>query len=429
MQDNQIITIDLPFLEFVARLGLTQRVREFLEIAKEIAQEQKKFLYLAGGQIRDFFLNRPSLDLDLVIEGEISEFVESLKKRCGVLVIFSTPFLTYKLSLPSAGLTIDLASSRGEVYEEVAALPKVYPATFREDIWRRDFTINALIYGLTPPFAERVVDLVGGLSDLKAGLLRPLHKKSFVDDPTRAFRGIRYLARLNFKESSDFREALREAKKEKAFQRLSSSRLRNELQLYIRKEDLMLLPRLLDLSKRFNLFVLSGLELDLPRVERGIKFLLELKAELSEEEKEEAFLLLLSGFKRENLKRLFFTDAQISKLLNKWQIFKEKSLELPKLSLGDRVFFLEKFPPSFLVAVAVYFEDLWEEIKIFLQRYRYVKPELTGKDLQQLGLLEGKNLGELLRFLREKRLEGSIKSKEEEIELVKEILLAQKLLF
>jgi len=408
--------------EFLEHLELPDEALNFILKAKEVAEEQEKFLYLAGGEVRDFLLKRPSYDVDLVIEGSAKEFLEGLKGKLNFEVLFSSPFLTYKILLPQTGFEVDLVTARDEVYEDVAALPKVFQATFKEDVLRRDFTINALIYGLSPPYAEMIVDLVSGIYDLERGLLRPLHLKSFVDDPTRVFRGIRYKVRFGLNYAEEFYQAFSRAVELQAFLKLSSSRLRNELLLFVKREGLSALLSLLFECQGFKLFSHSGLKVDVEKLGEGTKALKEFEEILNPEELEDAFLLILAGFDRENLKRLFFADTVIDRLVKVYQEFKKKSREVLNLPLIERVLMFEKVSKAALIALSLYLPELREEIKKYLFVYSKVYPELKGEDLKRLGIKPGKQLGEILKKLREEKLEGRLKTKDEEIAYVKSLL-------
>jgi tRNA nucleotidyltransferase (CCA-adding enzyme) len=408
--------------DFLEHLKLPDEALNFLLKAKEVAEKQGKFLYLAGGEVRDFLLKRPSYDVDLVIEGSATDFLEELKRKFVFKVLFSSPFLTYKILLPQTGFEVDLTTARGEVYEDVAALPKVYQATFKEDVLRRDFTINALIYGLSPPYPEMIVDLVSGISDLERSLLRPLHLRSFVDDPTRVFRGIRYKVRFELNYAEEFYQALSQAIEAQAFLKLSASRLRNELLLLVKREGLSVLPKLLLEYQSFELFSHSGLEVDVEKLGKGIETLKEFVEILSPREIEDAFLLLLAGFKRENLKRLFFADSVIDRLVKIYEEFRTNLQAVLSLPLIERILRFDKIDKATLIVLSLYLPELREEIKRYLFVYSKVYPELKGGDLKELGIKPGKQLGEILKKLREEKLEGRLKTKDEEIAFVNSLL-------
>ncbi len=145
--------------------------------------------YLVGGAVRDLLLGKDRTDLDVVVEAEVGPLAESL----GGEVTSHDRFETATVRLE--GVTVDLARSRAEIYAQPGALPEVRPAPVQEDLARRDFTINAMALPLRGP--AELIDPHGGLPDLGLGLLRILHPRSFVDDPTRALRAARYAARLD----------------------------------------------------------------------------------------------------------------------------------------------------------------------------------------------------------------------------------------
>jgi tRNA nucleotidyltransferase (CCA-adding enzyme) len=149
--------------------------------------------YLVGGAVRDLLLGvDDGPDLDVAIEGE----VETLSEVPGFELEREGLFLTGRLELD--GIKVDVARARSETYPHPGALPEVRPATIAEDLARRDFTVNAMAYPLAGAGGAELIDPHGGLGDLRAGLLRVLHERSFLDDPTRALRAARYAARLGF---------------------------------------------------------------------------------------------------------------------------------------------------------------------------------------------------------------------------------------
>lgn len=172
-----------------------------LEAVREAAGEP---VYVVGGAVRDLLLGRERADLDLVVEGDAA----ALAARLGGAAIEHGRFGTAKVGVD--GHEIDIASARSEAYAHPGALPEVtVPATIEEDLGRRDFTINAMAI---PLFGEeRLIDPCGGEADLRAGLLRVLHAKSFADDPTRAIRAARYAARFGFEPEPETGRLLRAA--------------------------------------------------------------------------------------------------------------------------------------------------------------------------------------------------------------------------
>lgn len=152
-------------------------------------------IYLVGGAVRDLLLGRERTDLDVVVEGDAAE----LGRRLGGEVRAHERFATATVVLD--GLELDLATARSETYPRPGALPEVRPATLTEDLARRDFTANAMAVPLVDD--PELIDPHGGVPDLERGVLRVLHDRSFVDDPTRALRAARYAARYGFSLEAD----------------------------------------------------------------------------------------------------------------------------------------------------------------------------------------------------------------------------------
>lgn len=203
--------------------------RSVVDLAAALSRRLDVPVYLLGGPVRDLLLDRPARDLDLVVEGDGVGFAAHLAERVGGSVGRShAPFLTAEVILPDGG-SIDVASTRREVYPRPAALPRVRPAGLDDDLRRRDFTVNAMAIRLGPAPAPEWIDPLGGVEDLRARRLRILRRRSFVDDPTRLLRAVRLEARLGFRMEAETEELARRAVTDGAFEPLSASRLHQEL--------------------------------------------------------------------------------------------------------------------------------------------------------------------------------------------------------
>jgi tRNA nucleotidyltransferase (CCA-adding enzyme) len=220
--------------------SITRLLREFappwvqrvLEAARRIADRQNAPVYLVGGMVRDLLLERANEDVDLVVEGDGIAFAAALADELGGRHHPHEPFLTAVVSLPD-GLKIDVASARTEFYRTPAALPEVATSLIRQDLYRRDFTINSLAVALRGDRYGDLVDFFGGRKDIQRREIRVLHSLSFIDDPTRALRAVRYARRLDFAIASDTRHLITTALEEGVFERLSGQRLRRELELLL----------------------------------------------------------------------------------------------------------------------------------------------------------------------------------------------------
>ena len=193
--------------------------KEVLDIIRLIADEaDKKGLssYLAGGIVRDLILKKKNLDLDVVIEKNAVEIAQIIKRKLKGTIVIHPKFKTATLEL-SNGLRIDFATARHEYYSKPGALPTVKKGTLSEDLFRRDFTVNAMGLCINRSRFGQLIDEFDGLKDLKAKKIRVLHAKSFVDDPTRILRAIRFEQRFNFRIEPTTVSLLKEAIKKKLF--------------------------------------------------------------------------------------------------------------------------------------------------------------------------------------------------------------------
>jgi tRNA nucleotidyltransferase (CCA-adding enzyme) len=207
---------------------LPPRIVRLLRQLGRMADEERRKLFLVGGVARDLLLGRANWDLDLTVEGDGISFARLVTNRYGAAQALFERFSTARLVLPD-GLKIDIASMRRESYSAPAALPNVASASLEEDLFRRDFTINAMAIQLNLAHWGKLLDPFGGRQDLKKKVLRVLHDESFVDDPTRIFRAIRFAERFGFRIEPKTGRLLARAASANLVDRLSGPRLANEL--------------------------------------------------------------------------------------------------------------------------------------------------------------------------------------------------------
>ena len=215
---------------------LPRKVVALLRELGKMADESGIGLYLVGGVVRDLLLKRENWDLDLTVEGDGIAFARYVADRYGARLALFERFATARLTL-SNGLKVDIASTRSESYVKPAALPNVQQAALREDLYRRDFTINAMAIQLNAVQFGLLHDPYGGQQDLKAKVIRVLHKGSFIDDPTRIFRAIRFAERFGFSLEPKTYQFLKQAAESNLIARLSGPRLANEVFLLMQERD------------------------------------------------------------------------------------------------------------------------------------------------------------------------------------------------
>jgi tRNA nucleotidyltransferase (CCA-adding enzyme) len=380
-------------------------------------------LYVVGGAVRDLLLERPVNDFDLIVEGDAIALARALAKKHGGGVTAHTKFGTAKWFLP-AGLkddheTLDLVSARSEAYKHPAALPTVAFGTIEDDLRRRDFTINAMAVRLDGEHFGELRDDFHGMDDLHKGIVRVLHPRSFIDDPTRMYRAVRYEGRYEFRIAEDTLSLIPEACA--LVEKLSPQRIRHELDLMLdepnaismlkRLDELDLLSCIHPSLANFNQSKLVTLKSDDPALQsRNSRWAL--------------WLMHLTDQDIEFLNdRLHFT-ADLLKILRSIALLETNLTTLVGLKPSDAVVVLESYSFKALEVVSAALPE--GEIKNILIRYLtgwwHVKPKTTGHDLKKRGVPPGPKYNEILRRLRAAWLDGEIKTEEEEKDLLTTLL-------
>lgn len=207
--------------------------RRALDLVKEVAAEKGCHPYLVGGPVRDLLLGRRAIDLDFTVESESSALARGLARLINGRVRSFPQFLTYKVTADDFP-EIDIATARTEKYRAPGALPAVTPGTLQDDLLRRDFSINAIALDV---LTDEMHDPTGGQRDLEQKRVRILHDQSFVDDPTRIFRGVRLAARLGFSLDPHTRKLMENATHSGALGTISRERIWHELFLAFEEEE------------------------------------------------------------------------------------------------------------------------------------------------------------------------------------------------
>ncbi len=214
---------------------LPREVRFLLRSISREAEARNFNVFLVGGFVRDLLLREPNLDLDLVVEGEGIALARHLSAVLGGRMRSHRKFGTAVLILPS-GQRIDIASARTEFYERPAALPTVEFSSIRQDLYRRDFSINAMAIALTGEDFGELLDYFGGQRDLEKRQVRILHNLSFVEDPTRIFRAVRFEQRYDFRMEPQTEILARRAIEMEFVGRLTNARVRDELKAILEEK-------------------------------------------------------------------------------------------------------------------------------------------------------------------------------------------------
>jgi tRNA nucleotidyltransferase (CCA-adding enzyme) len=230
---NFIREVDVHKLRFDK---LPQDVRAVLQEITRSADASGFSVWLVGGMVRDLLLGRSSLDIDIVVDGDGVAFAGILVKRLGGKALVHRRFGTVAIDLAN-GLKVDVATARRELYARPGALPDVIFAQLADDLFRRDFTVNAIAASLNAADLGVIRDDFDGVEDLKNGLVRIMHYRSFVDDPTRIIRAVRYEKRFGFKLEAKTLSVLRTACHEDAFMTITPVRYFNEFKRVLDEDD------------------------------------------------------------------------------------------------------------------------------------------------------------------------------------------------
>lgn len=420
-----------PALSLLPRLE-RQVPRETLGLLRRIgvaAESVGVRAYAVGGFVRDFLLGRESAELDIVVEGDGLALARRLASELrGSLVVHGT-FQTASLE-GGGGVRIDVATAREERYREPGALPEVRPASLSRDLLRRDFSVNAMALVLSPAGFGDLLDPLRGSADLARRRIRILHPLSFVEDPTRIFRAVRYQTRLSLTLDHNTRRALRLAADIADYPALSGQRLTAELELILAEsaatQALLALGRLgafriLDPSYRFSPLAAKRVG-DLASLLRWLR-----KHSIPQDAVALALLALLAHLGREVaercLKRLALAGEPLSRLTVALR-------EGP--ALAQQIAKQHQAPPSSRASLlcAHALETLggaWlvgagrarREVEWFLAEGRTTQPFLGGDDLLALGVAPGPRIGQLLDRLRDRRLDGVTATRDQELALVR----------
>lgn len=408
-----------------------KEIFEILRLSGEAAKELNFSAYLVGGSVRDLLRGEANFDIDIVIEGDGIIFAQALGKKLKAKVKTHQRFGTAVIITDT--LKFDVATARTEYYESPGALPKVEMSSIKKDLYRRDFTINTLAIKLNPENFGQLIDFFGGQRDLKEKTIKILHNLSFIEDPTRAFRAIRFSERFGFKLSKHTINLIKTAVRINLFNKLSGSRLYDELNLlFLETEPVKAIKRLSELDLlRFihpNLALTGELEETFEAIQetyawfkllfleeeinKAHLFLMSLFEELKTQEREKALqrLSVPPRAKKEILGSIEQSKLTLLKLQNVLQDEKQIYYTLQSLSLPTILFTIAKAKDK----------RLKKAISLYLTTLRKIKPALTGKNLKAIGYQPGPLFNKIFKAILDARLEGRIKSIEEEVQFVKE---------
>jgi len=419
----QAVPSERPGPMLAEELAKLDRLQPVFEAVAAVS-EPFEGVYLVGGTVRDILLGEGGFDLDVAVEGDAIALAQALADALGGRVRTHEKFGT-AVVIYGDEERVDVVTARTEFYDAPAALPTVEHASIREDLFRRDFTINAMAVSLRGADLGRLVDPFGGRRDLDARTIRVLHNLSFIDDPTRIFRAIRYENRLGFRMDEHTVRLARGTVEMGLVGDLSSARLRDELEALLEEgeiehsilrlaelgadraihphlaadeEAVALVRRLAELRARYGL--------EIPSWRLGLAAL---ARRLPPDEVYDWLQRL--KVRRRDAEQIAAAVTVGPRLVERLQSGAEPA---------EVVALAEPYAPDaplFALALA----DL-EPLHEYFERLRDVHLEVSGADLAELGLGESPRVGEILAELRRRKLNGELDGRDSELEAARELI-------
>jgi tRNA nucleotidyltransferase (CCA-adding enzyme) len=414
------------------RERLPKNILEILKQVGQVAAELKFSAYVVGGFVRDLLLKHENLDIDIVIEGDAIVFARRFAARFGARSREFQKFKTAVIIFPD-GFKIDVATARTEYYEAPGALPIVEYSSIKMDLYRRDFTINTLALKLNPGEFGTLLDFFGAQRDLKEGRISLLHNLSFVEDPTRVFRAIRFEQRFKFRITKLAANLINNAVRNNFFDRLSGARLFGELRLILQEENPI--PAIARLAE-FNLLTAVH-----PRLgfDEGPRHMLDqVQAVLSWfdllylGEKYDRWLVYFLGLVEhltlaeleEMLRRFNLSPKQASAISKGKEAAEQALLTLFRCANPTRLQIYNLLAPLdtefilYMMAKSRH-EGSRKAISLYFTHLKNLKPEIKGRDLVAMGYQPGPLIKEMLDRLLEARLNEKVKSRNQEKDFIR----------
>ncbi|NTW99916.1 MAG: CBS domain-containing protein, partial [Geobacteraceae bacterium] len=424
------------------RHSLPFRILETLRNLGSTGDDLGIKVFAVGGFVRDLLLGLANADIDVTVEGDGILFADTFAGRYGCRVKSHQKFGTATIIFPDDS-KIDVASTRLEYYDSPGVLPTVERSSLKMDLYRRDFTINTLAVSLTAAEFGRLIDFFSARRDLKEKSIRVLHNLSFVEDPTRVFRAVRFEQRLGFKMAVHTENLIRNSIKMNFLDKLGGRRLFNELVhifeeqephraveriaslgalKYIHKEleELQGIPSIFKESSQ----IISWFELLYLKqpFEKWIVYLLALCSHLSTDDFTETCVRLDTGIRFINR----YVEARHDGLKALEKINRSMHGRNRSLLPSEVCALLRDLPVEVLLhLMARTDEDTRRQFSIYVTNFAHVDTLIDGNDLKQFGLKPGPVYKDILACILAARLDGRVESREDELQLAQERIRAE----
>ncbi len=445
---------------------LPKEIKDLIYLASEVASRSNMPVYLVGGFVRDLILGVKNLDLDIVVEGDGISFAQDLASHLNAKLIRHRRFGTATVNLrhnlkidpstsleghgerPSTSLgtspefiegrsrTIDIATARREFYPAPAHLPVVEAGNLKDDLSRRDFTINAMAVSISREGFGKLIDFFAGKSDLNNKKIRILHNLSFIDDPTRILRAVRFEQRYSFRIEPETLKNLKEAVRLKMLEKVEPQRIRDDLILMLEEKK--------PLKEIRRLKELAGLSFISPRIlisKKALHFLQSTEKQINWFKKIYPlrrqldtwliyFTALLEALTIKDIKVIFkkfvFRKGEEKRILSFKKINHRFILKLEQDKIKPSKIFnlLEPLSYEVIILLKAKYKDrlIQQRIEDFFEIYNGMQIFVSGHDLRRLGIAPGPYYQKIFTKVLNAKLDGRVKTKEQELKLIKELI-------
>lgn len=411
---------------------LPERVVKTLLDVGEMADEIGCRCYLVGGVVRDILLRKSNEDIDIVVEGSAPDFARKFADKFGARVAIHAKFKT-AVVIFNDGFRVDFATSRTEYYTFPASAPTVEDASIKNDLFRRDFSINAMAVKLNKHEFGKLLDFFGGQRDLLDKKIRVLHSLSFVDDPSRALRAVRFAVRFDFMIGPHTDRLFRHAVGLNLFDRVIGQRMFLELKYILNEKNYI---KALKMMKKYDLmrFFHKELRLDEQKEQlfESLEFIMDWYSFQFETEIEvylPRMAILFSDMDREciveTLERFQLDEKKYDEYLECFKAVKDTAAGLkrrPDIKPSTFTSYFNKMSvPCALAAAALAGEDFEKQVKDYFTEYRNIKPEINGNDLKTAGIEPLIIYAKILKAITNAVIDGECTDKESQLALAKNL--------
>lgn len=414
-------------------------VKGLIARAHKISCARRLPMYLVGGFVRDLLLGVRNLDVDIVVEGDAIECARLYASAYKAHVVSHARFGTATVTI-GRHTKVDFATARKERYPKPACLPLVTPSSLRDDLARRDFTINAMAIGIGCADYGMLMDFCNGREDLAKGRVRVLHAASFIDDPTRILRAVRFETRYSFSLEKETLQFLRDAVSLKMLEKVQPQRTRDELVLLLKEKKAVPALRRLRALAGF-----AFIDRKLGVASQGLRLCAVLAPHLRWFQKVHGTrrpldswviyaMALCDGLTGAQVKalcaRFMFLKGEQKRMLEYKALRRVCVTALSKEAIApSKVYaYLEPLSYETILMMRAKFHGLLLRRRIgeFLAHYNGARIHIGGRDLQRMGLAPGRRYQEILQAVLYARIDGKVGTAQEELRLAKHMVQARK---